>query len=97
MSHERMSDDDTKEYTARSDQNLFGLWGATGSEWTATIKEDCLAITDQPLEREKSGSTRGIVALSTVAVLALLGAATLTQAPVTTLTRQDNVRAIPSE
>lgn len=97
MFYERLSDDETKEYTALSDLNSFGLLGSTGSEWTSTIKQDCLAATNQPLEKGKYESTRGIVALGTVAVLALLGAATLTQAPVTTLTRQDNVRAIPSE
>ena len=97
MSHRRLIDDDTNEYTALSNHNLLGLWGATGSEWTSTIKEDCLAVTHQPLEKRNSGSTSGIVALGTLAVLALLGTATLTQAPVTTLTRQENVRAIPTE
>lgn len=97
MSYEKMSDDDTKESTALSDHNLFGLSGATGSEWTSTIKEECLSVTEPSLEKGKSESTRSIVALSTLAVLALLGSATLTQASVTTLTRQENVRAIPSE
>lgn len=97
MSYEKMSDDDTKKSTAQSDHNLFGLWGATGSEWTSTIKEECLSVTEPPLEKGKSESTRSIVALGTLAVLALLGTATLTQASVTTLTRQENVRAIPSE
>ena len=97
MSYEKMSNDDTKEYTARSDQNLFGLWGATGSEWTSSIKEECLSVTEQSLEKGKSGSTRSIVALGTLAVLALLGTATMTQASVAPLTRQENVRAIPSE
>ena len=97
MSYEKMSDDGTKEHTTLSDHNLFGLWGATGCEWTSTIKKECLSVTDQSLEKGKSGSTRSIVALGTLAVLALLGTATLTQASVTTLTRQENVRAIPSE
>jgi hypothetical protein len=97
MSYERLSDDSTKEYTALSDHNLLGLWGATGREWTSTIKEDCLEATNQPLEKGKLGSTGGIVAMGTLAVLALLGTATLTQAPVATLSQQPNVRAIPSE
>ena len=97
MSHKRLSDDDIKDYTALLDHNLLGLGGATGSEWTTTIKEDCLAVTNQPIEQEKSGSTRSLVAMGTLAVLALLGTATLTHAPVATMTSQKNVGAIPTD
>ena len=97
MSHKRLSDEEIKNYTTVSDHNLLGLGGAIGSEWTSTIKEDCLAVTNQPIEKEKSGSTRSIVAMGTLAVLALLGTATLTKAPVATLTQQENVRAMPTE
>lgn len=97
MSHKRLNDDDIKNYTTVSDHNLLDLGGSTGSEWTSTIKEDCLAVTNQPVEKEKSASTRSLVAMGTLAVLALLGTATLTHAPVTTLTQQQNVRAMPTE
>lgn len=97
MSHKRLSDDEIKNYTTVSDHNLLGLGGATGSEWSSTIQEACLAVTNQPIEKEKSGSTRSIVAMGTLAVLALLGTATLTKAPVATLTQHENVRVMPTE
>ena len=93
MSHERLNNDKTKEYTAQSDYNLFQGWSANGSDWTSAIREECLALTNQPIEKGKSGSTRGIVLLGTLATLALLGVASLTKAPVTSQIVQENVKA----
>ncbi len=93
MSHERLNNDKTKEYTAQSDYNLLQGWSANGSDWTSAIREECLALTNQPIEKGKSGSTRGIVLLGTLATLALLGVASLTKAPVTSQIPQENVQA----
>ena len=91
MSHERLNDK-TKEYTALSEYNLLQGWGANGSDWTSTMREECLTLTNQPLEKGKSNSTRGIVLLGTLVTLALLGVASLTKAPVTSEIPQENVK-----
>jgi hypothetical protein len=83
MFHARLSDGETQEYTDLLDHNGLDWWAVTGSEWTATISEECLAVAQQSLERGKSGSTRGIVLLGVLTAIALLGAATWTQSPVT--------------
>jgi len=93
MSHERLNDDKTKEYIALSEYNLLQGWGANGSDWTSTMREECLTFTNQPLEKGKSGFTRGIVLLGTLVTLALLGVASLTKAPVTSQILQENVKA----
>lgn len=93
MSYERLSNGETKEYTDLSNHKVLDLWGAAGSDWTSTLREECLGMTQQSLEQEKSGATRGIVLTGTLAVLALLGAATLTQAPITSRIPQENVQA----
>ncbi len=93
MYHERLNEDKTKEYTTQSDYKLLQGWSANGSDWTSAIREECLAFTNQPLEKGKSGSTRGIVLLGTLATLALLGVASLTKAPVTSQILQENVKA----
>ncbi len=93
MSHERLSNGETKEYTALSNHNVLDLWGATGSDWTSTLREECLSMTQPSLESVKFGATRGIILKSALAVLALLGAATLTQAPITSWIPRENVQA----
>jgi hypothetical protein len=93
MSHKRLSYNATEKYTTPSNHNLLYLWGTTGSEWTSTIAEECLAATNQPMEKEKSFSSRGIVLLGIIATLSLLGAATLTQAPVASWMPQQNAES----
>jgi hypothetical protein len=93
MSHERLSDDDTQEHKALCDPDLLGLWCATGNDWTSIISKESLALTNQPLKEGKSRSTRGIVLLGVLATLALVSAATLTQAPVASRIPQENVKA----
>lgn len=78
MSHQRLSDDKTKEYTALSDLSLLGLLYATGREWTSTISNESLAFSDRPLVEGKFKATHGIVVLSTLTSILLLGAATIT-------------------
>ncbi|HEY9611995.1 hypothetical protein [Allocoleopsis sp.] len=93
MSQERLSNGETKEYTALSNHNVLDLWGVAGSDWTSTLREECLIMTQQCLEPERSGATRGIILTSVLAFLALLGAATLTQAPITSWISPENVQA----
>lgn len=90
MFHARLSDGETKEYTDLLDHNGLDWWAVTGSEWTATISEECLAVNQQPLERGKSGLTRGIVLLGVLTAIALLGAATWTQSPIASGIPQEN-------
>lgn len=90
MFHARLSDGETQEYTDLLDHNGLDWWAVTGSEWTATISEECLAVTQQPLERGKSGLTRDIVLLGVLTAIALLGAATWTQSPVASGIPQEN-------
>ena len=78
MSHQRLSDDKTKEYTALSDLSLLGLLYATGREWTSTISKESLAFSDRPLAEGTFRGTRSIVLLSTITSLLLAGAATIT-------------------
>lgn len=95
MLHNRLSDDETRGDKTLCDLNLLGLGCASGSEWTSTIREECLGVTNQLPEKEKSRSTRGIALWGVLTVLALLGAATtLTQAPVGSQTSPENLRAV---
>jgi hypothetical protein len=90
MFHARLSDGETKEYTDLLDHNGLNWWAVRGSEWTATISEECLAVTQQPLEKGKSALTRGIVLLGVLTAIALLGAATWTQSPIASGIPQEN-------
>lgn len=95
MLHNRLSDDETRGDKTLCDLNLLGLGCASGSEWTSTIREECLGLTNQLPEKEKSGSTLGIALLGVLTVLALLGAATtLTQAPESSKAPQENAKAV---
>ena len=95
MFHEKLSYDETKDYTRLPDQNFLCLWGTTGSEWTSTIAEECLAATNQPIEKGKSVSSHGIILLGITATLLLLSAATLTQPPVTSWILKTNLTYSP--
>ena len=90
MFHAKLSDGETQEYTDFLDYNGLNWWAVRGSEWTATISEECLAVTQQPWERGKSALTRGIVLLGVLTAIALLGAATCTQSPVASGIPQDH-------
>ncbi|HEY9833989.1 MAG TPA: hypothetical protein V6D26_25785 [Stenomitos sp.] len=90
MFHARLSDGETQDYADLLDHNGLDGWAVTGSEWTATISEECLAVTQQPLETGKSGLTRSIVLLGVLTAIALLGAATWTQSPVASRIPQEH-------
>lgn len=90
MFHARLSDGETKEYTDLLDHNGLNWWAVRGSEWTATISEECLAVTQQPLEKGTSALTRDIVLFGVLTAIALLGAATWTQSPVASGIPQEN-------
>ena len=90
MFHARLSDGETQDYAHLLDHNGLDGWAVTGSEWTATISEECLAVTQQPLARGKSGFTHGMVLLGVLTAIALLGAATWTQSPVASEIPQNN-------
>lgn len=92
MSNERLSYDKTIDYTALSDLNFLSLLSATGREWTSTISNDSLALTNQPCKEEKSPSTRDLVLFSVLISLLLVSAATLTQAMEGSSTPQEKVR-----
>jgi hypothetical protein len=93
MSYKRLSDDKTEQNKTLGDLNLLGLWCATGNEWTSIIRRESLELTNQSLKEEKPRSPQGIVLLSVVITLTLIGAATVTQAPVNSWIPQENVKA----
>ena len=100
MPYKRLSDE-TRAYEALSNLQSLSFWWVSGSEWSSIIRnecirEECVAVTNQPLETRKSGSTRGIVLLGVLTVLSLLGAATLLiqEAPVASRTSQENVKTV---
>ena len=67
-----------------SDLNLLWIWSEhSGSDWSATIKEECLAALNQPTEEKEPESNNGMTLLGIVAALALffLGVITWYQAP----------------
>ena len=92
MSNERLSYDKTLDNTALSDLNLLGLLWATGREWTSTISQESLALTNPLRQKENSRSTRGLVLFSVLVSLLLVGAATLTQTMEGSSQPQENVR-----
>ena len=84
MLKNKFFNNDTRVYKSLSDLNLLWIWSEhSGSDWSATIKEECLAALDQPAEEEEPESNNGMTLLGIVAALALffLGVITWYQAP----------------
>ena len=76
MSQPRCSYHQTKPSESLSDLNLYFLWPATSeSHWSATVKEECQAALNQPVEEEKTSSNVGMTIMAVLTTLALLGAA----------------------
>ena len=84
MLKNKFFNNDTRVDKSLSDLNLLWIWSDhSGSDWSATIKEECLAALNQPAEEEEPESNNGMTLLGIVAALALffLGATTWYQAP----------------
>ncbi|MGK7875265.1 MAG: hypothetical protein AB4426_18800 [Xenococcaceae cyanobacterium] len=82
MLKKEFSSNSPRPYESLCDLNLYFLWSdKDSSDWSLTIKEECLATLNQPVEEEKSSSNVGVTLLGVLVTLALLGAATWYQAP----------------
>lgn len=96
MFHDRLSDDHNREYKSSYGLNLLGFWCSSGGEWTSTMRNECLATTNQLAKAEKRqfGYTRTITLWGILISLVLLGAAImLTQGQVSSHKIPESVRS----
>ncbi|MEQ9668254.1 hypothetical protein [Coleofasciculus sp. G2-EDA-02] len=82
MSQKIDHQDTTQFNDSLCDMNLLGLWAVSGSEWSTSIREDCSATVNQPVDQETSSAK-----LNKLLLVGFVGFLTLFSAAVLTLNR----------
>ncbi|NES19818.1 MAG: hypothetical protein F6K41_13030 [Symploca sp. SIO3E6] len=81
MVENKVSNNEGTNYESVCDPNLLSMYWLGGSNWSVTIKQECLAATQEPVETKEHSIINKIVLGVALASVALLGAITIKNSP----------------
>jgi len=81
MLEDKVSNREEAKYESVCDPNLLSMYWLGGSNWSVTIKQECLAATQEPVKTKEHSTINKIVLGMALASVALLGAITIKGSP----------------
>ncbi|NEP58524.1 MAG: hypothetical protein F6K31_16160 [Symploca sp. SIO2G7] len=97
MLEDKVSNSEGAKYESVCDLNLLSMYWVGGSHWSVTIKQECLAATQEPVKAKEHSTINKIVLGVALASVALLGAITIKSSPQLSTTVEDINSNSPQE